>query len=173
MINKRSIINIALGLIVLTGCGNNQNEDSDNGNQNNGTLEADVFTLEFKEAEIIQSPMETSQGVFLTFDITNTSDGNIVPNDMFYSYVAISQTTDTSIEFSTMPYHTLDAFGEDADSYNKMVEESRQLHNELLPGATVEARFAYDLNYEDLPVTIIVYNTETNEEEASYEFELN
>lgn len=170
MIKKKIVITSALSLFLLTACDDTQ--ETDQSNVDTSGLESDIFSLTFIDAEIIQSSMETSQGILLTFDLTNTSDENIVPNDIFYNYVAISQTTESAIEYSNTPYHTLDAFGEDADSYNEMVEESRQLHNELLPEATERVRFAYNYKNPDSPVTVIVYHSETNEEEGFYELEI-
>lgn len=131
---------------------------------NDGILSSDVFELELKQAEVIQSPSENSKGVYLTFNLTNTSDSNIVPFEILTDYISLEQTTDTSVVFLDNNYHELDAFGDDTDSYNNMVDKGNALSNELLPHKTIEVSYAYDLEDENLPLDIIVYDTITYEE---------
>lgn len=138
---------------------------------NDSTLSSDVFELKFKQAEVIQSPSEDSKGVYLTFDLTNTSEENIVPFDILTEYISLQQTTDTSVVFLDNTYFELDAFGDDTDSYNTMVDKGNDLSNELLPHKTIEVSYAYDLEDENLPLDILVYDTENFEEVDFYTIE--
>lgn len=139
---------------------------------NDPTLSSDSFELEFKQAEVIQSPMEDSEGVYLTFDLTNTSEDNIVPFEILTQYVTLSQTTDTSLVYLENNYYELDAFGEDTESYNEMVRKGNALSNELLPHKTIEVNYTYYLEDENLPIEIFVYETDTDIEADSYIFNI-
>lgn len=138
------------------------NSESFSDMSKDSTLSSDVFELEFKQAEVIQSPSEDSKGVYLTFDLTNTSEENIVPFEILTQYVTLSQTTDTSLVYLANNYYELDAFGEDTENYNKMVDKGNALSNELLPHKTIEVSYAYYLENENLPIEIFVYETETD-----------
>ncbi|MER2174354.1 MAG: DUF5067 domain-containing protein [Carnobacterium sp.] len=138
---------------------------------NDSTLSSDVFELKFKQAEVIQSPSEDSKGVYLTFDLINTSEENIVPFDILTEYISLQQTTDTSVVFLDNTYFELDAFGDDTDSNNMMVDKHNDLSNELLPQKTIEVNYAYDLEDENLPLDILVYDTENFEEVDFYTIE--
>lgn len=161
---------LLISTFLLGGCENESEAESSN--VSDKVLETNVFNLEYKDAEVIQSPMENSKGVYLTFDLTNTSDDSIVPNDILFNYLAAAQTTDTSVVYLNEPYHTLDAFGEDNESYNEMIDKEEVLFNELLPGKTIEVSYAFYLEDEDSFINLIVYNAETDEEADSYEIEL-
>ncbi|WP_035053186.1 DUF5067 domain-containing protein [Carnobacterium pleistocenium] len=138
---------------------------------NDSTLSSDVFELKFKQAEVIQSPSEDSKGVYLTFDLTNTAEDNIVPFEILTDYISMQQTTDTSVVFLDNTYYELDAFGDDTDSYNMMVGKHNDLSNELLPHKTIEVSYAYYLEDENLPIEVFVYDSETFEELDFYTIE--
>lgn len=148
------------------------NSESFSDMSKDSTLSSDVFELEFKQAEVIQSPSEESKGVYLTFDLTNTSEENIVPFEILTQYVTLSQATDTSLVYLANNYYELDAFGEDTENYNKMVDKGNALSNELLPHKTIEVSYAYYLEDESLLLEIYVYGTDADVETDSYIFNL-
>lgn len=84
----------------------------------------------------------------------------------------IEQSTDTSLVELQKRYHYLDAFGDDTESYNTMVEKSNSMDNGLLPDKTIEAYQAVYLEDENLPITIAVLDLMEFLPIETYEVEL-
>lgn len=119
-------------------------------------LETEDYKLELLSVEIIKSPMESSKGLYLTYNLTNKLNDNIIPSDVLNNYVIIEQTTDTSVVGLQNNYYETDAFGDDPDTYNMMVDKGNSMNNQLLPGKTIEAYQAVYLEDESLPIAITV-----------------
>lgn len=134
----------------------------------NGVLETASFKLTIKDSEIIESPAEGKKGLFITFDLENIGEGEIIPSDTF-TWLAATQENDTSNVELTDDYHYLDAFGD--DRYNEMVEISNANGNALLPGKTAEFKNAIYLDNEDNPVALTATD-ETSEVIGTYEIKL-
>lgn len=186
---KWLVLLLTLMLIVFTGCNNSDNGSKATDNRQdssteettqeevepsimfeNGTLEADDFTLTIKSTEVIQSPMEDNPGLFVTFTLTNkTEDTDVVPNDVLI-YLAATQVNETSRVDLSSNYYFLDAFGseDDVDTYNKMVDLDNASSNALLPGKTVDFVEAYTLDNDSEDVTFTGLDPVTSEPVGEY-----
>lgn len=138
----------------------------------NTMLESDQFKLELLDVEVIQSSLEDSQGLYLTYNLTNTSDESVVPSDLLYGFTTVEQTTDTSIVELEGGYSSADAFGEDVETYNAMVDKENAMLDQLLPGKTIEAYQAVYLEDDSLPISISILDQHSWEPVDTIEVEL-
>lgn len=130
----------------------------------NGTLETDKFSLTISKTEVIQSPMENKPGLFVTFNLANkTENEDIVPREVL-EYLKAQQENETSRIDLVRHYYFLDAFGDDTETYNKMVDLSNANKNALLPGKSIEIVDAYALDNDTHDVTFIGVDQNTNDE---------
>ena len=134
----------------------------------NGVLETELVRLSIEKAEVIQSPMEGKPGLFVTFHLENkTEDVNIVPHSMLVNF-KVRQEDGTQRHELINDYHFLDAFGDDVENYNKMVEQSNKSASELLPGKSMEFVDAYTLNNDQYDVVFSAIDPVTFEEVGEY-----
>lgn len=133
----------------------------------NGVLETDTFKLSIKDAEVIKSPAEDSDGLFITYELENKGDSDIVPKETL-NYLVVTQENDTSKVTLENNYYFLDAYGDDPETYNKMVDIDNATANALLPGKTVEFQNAIYLDNHDKPV-VMTATDETGIEVGTYE----
>lgn len=139
----------------------------------NGTLETERYSLTISKTEVIQSPMETNPGLYVTFELTNkTEDEDIIPNNALFD-LHVKQENDTSRIDLVNDYHFLDAFGNDTETYNKMVDLDNASANALLPGKTVQFVEAYSLDNDSYNVTFTGIDVMTLKEVGEYVVELN
>ncbi|MCA1029210.1 DUF5067 domain-containing protein [Cytobacillus kochii] len=170
----KKVLFLMIGMgMFLTACGSNEEaepkkenepiqaekvvaeENESNSTFENGVLETEKYTLSVEKTEVIQSPMEDKPGLFITFNLTNkTQDEDIVPDESL-GQLLFQQENETSRVDLFSNYHFLDAFGEDTETYNKMVDLSNANANALLPGKSVEFVQAYTLDNEDNDVTFV------------------
>lgn len=138
----------------------------------NGILQAEDFKLSYVKSEIVKSPSEEGYGLYVTYSLTNESDGNIIPADIVDTYVLYKQESETSLITLDNTYYSLDAFGtlDDVKTYNEQVEKENSGSNELLPKKTVEIIESYSLNNLNYPVEMIA-NVE-GEQIGSYKIDL-
>lgn len=130
----------------------------------NGNLETDKFSLTISKTEVIQSPMEDKPGLFVTFNLKNkTENEDIVPREVL-DYFKAQQENETSRIDLVRNYYFLDAFGDDTETYNKMVDLSNANSNALLPGKSIDIVDAYALDNDTHDVTFIGVDQNTNEE---------
>lgn len=111
---------------------------------NDGVLETKDYILKVVTSEVIQSPSVSNPGLYVTFELTNKSNKNIVPYQVLHD-ISFKQKTDTSLVNMTAEYHSSDAFGEDNETVNKINKRSNDHNNELLPGKTIEVFEGYSL----------------------------
>lgn len=140
----------------------------------NGTLETDKFTLKIAKTEIIQSPMESNPGLFVTFKLTNkTQDEDVIPNETL-GFLMARQENETSRIDLMDNYHFLDAFGDedDVETYNKMVDLDNASANALLPGKSIEFVEAYGLDNDQYDVVFTGYDDVTATEVGEYTVKL-
>lgn len=131
-------------------------------------LENEHFILTIEKSEIIQSPLESSAGLFVTYNLTNKSnEEEILPLDTLL-WMRLEQKNETSRIILDSMYHFLDAFGDDTKTYNEMVNKSNSRSDYLLPGKTIELVEAYTLDNTEYPVTFVGLDYETYEEVGNY-----
>ena len=135
-----------------TSASNEQNDEF-----SKGVFKNHEYTLTVKNAEVIKSPSEDKEGLYVTYELTNNSDHNIHPEDSL-DWLELTQETDTSLAKLDANYYELDAFGDDTDTYNEMVERSNSQDNLLLPGKTIVVYRAYNLEDKNKPVKFTAYS---------------
>lgn len=119
--------------------------DKDNISFKDGVLETKDYKLKIKNTEKIQSPSVDKPGLYVTYELTNKSKDTLTPFKVLYDII-FKQKTETSLVKMSAGYHSSDAFGEDTESVNLMLERQNSLNNELLPEKTVEIYEAYSLD---------------------------
>ena len=140
-----------------------------------GVFENDDFKITYKEAKIIQSPMESNPGLYTTFELENKSDENITPQDVLEEYIIMNQENDTSEVELDNRYHSLDAFGpeEDTESYSEQVDIDNKLLNDLKPDKQDEYVISYELDNKKEPVNMqTMVDSEYGEYSDPYEIKL-
>lgn len=138
----------------------------------NGTLETDKFNLTISKTEVIQSPMEEKPGLYVTFNLTNKTDNeDVVPIETL-AHLRAQQENETSRIDLVENYHFLDAFGDDTETYNKMVDLDNASSNALLPGKSVDFVAAYSLDNDTNEVTFIGIDTTTFAEVGTHKIKL-
>lgn len=187
---KKILGSLLFGTMILTGCGGNEtttvnDEESKTAAKpleaeeqippatfENGTLETEKYKLTISKAELIQSPMEDNPGLFVTFELTNkTEDEDVVPEDVLMDLAAYQENETSRVELNPN-YYFLDAFGDDTETYNKMVDISNASGHALLPGKTVEFSEGYTLNNDTFPVKFHGIDSNTFGVVGSYTVEL-
>lgn len=168
---------LVVSATVLTACGKEdakevqstsyKEEQKTNATFDDGILETDTFKLSVKKSEVIKSPTEESEGLFITYELENKSDSDIVPREVL-NYLVATQENDTSRINLENNYYFLDAFGDDPTTYNKMVDIDNATANALLPGKTVEFQNAIYLDNHDKPV-VMTATDDAGVEIGSYE----
>lgn len=141
-----------------------------------GVFDNDSFTLTYKDAQIINSPMEGGPGLYVTYTLKNKLDENINPQEVLDTVVIATQENDTSEVDLANDYHSLDAFGpeEDADTYNDQVEKENAVSDDLKPGKEVEIVNSFGLDNKENPVQLqMLIDPETEEYSDPYEIKLN
>lgn len=135
-----------------------------------GSLETPQFKMSIKKTELIQSQGYDEAGLFVTYELENTTDDTeIVPADLF-SYFLATQENDTSRVDLSNDYLFLDAFGD--ERYNEMVDKDNANSNALLPGKKVEVYDAYTLDNREKPVVFSVDDIVSGESLGEYKIEL-
>lgn len=135
-----------------------------------GSLETPQFKMSIKKTELIQSQGYDKVGLFVTYELENTTDDTeIVPADLF-SYFLATQENDTSRVDLSNDYLFLDAFGD--ERYNEMVDKDNANSNALLPGKKVEVYDAYTLDNREKPVVFSVDDIVSGESLGEYKIEL-
>lgn len=136
----------------------------------NGVLETPQFKMSIKKVEIIQSEGYDSPGLFVTYELENTTeDVEIVPADLF-SYFLATQENDTSRVNLTNDYLFLDAFGD--ENYNEMVDKANSANDALLPGKTIEIYDGFQLDNKDKSVVFSVNDIVSGESLGDYEIDI-
>ncbi len=120
-----------------------------------GILTTPEFKLAIKDKEIIKSPSEENDGLYITYELTNTSDATLVPLTVVTNHLKVKQKTATSLITLKNDYHHLDAFGVDDEKHDAQVEKVNDSQNELLPDKTIAVIQAYSLDNMDDDVEII------------------
>ena len=136
----------------------------------NGKLDTEDFTLEYKTAQIVKSPTMQDYGLYVTYELTNKTTENIEPSEILEECVLMQQESGTSLINIDDGYSSTDAFstgeddGEDIDRYNEQLEKESALNNGLLPSKTVEIVYSYGLDNLDNPVQLqMMVDPETEE----------
>lgn len=127
-----------------------------------GVWESDDYKLTIKKSQIIQSKMENSKGIYITYELENKSDQEVVPHDLLMNFAFTQENKTSRIDLGDN-YHFLDAFGDDADTYNKMIDVEAISNNALLPKKKVEFFEAYYIDNEKNPVIVTAYDDMMNE----------
>lgn len=124
----------------------------------NGVLKTKYYTITYEKSEVIQSPMEDSKGLYITFDIKNTSKKNIVPSDEITITFNAQQKNvkGTSLVDLDNSYYFYDAFApeDDTETYNKMIAIDKANGNSLLPDKSQTVTVAYYLDNEENPFVL-------------------
>lgn len=141
-----------------------------------GVLESDDFTLAYKDAKIINSPMEEGPGLYVTYTLENKLDENINPQEILDVTVMARQENDTSEVELANDYHSVDAFGErdeDYNTYGEQVDKENAVKDDLKPGKEVEIVNAFSLDNKEEPVQLqMLVDLETKEYSDPYEIKL-
>ncbi|MGW6384965.1 DUF5067 domain-containing protein [Peribacillus butanolivorans] len=139
-----------------------------------GTIQTENFSLAISETKIIQSPMESNPGLYVTFTLTNkTKHEDIVPDETLVNILAQQENGTSRIDLSEN-YHFLDAFGseDDIETYNKMVDLDNASSNALLPGKSIEFVAAYGLDNDIHDVTFTAIDQNTFEQVGKFNVKL-
>lgn len=140
-----------------------------------GVFDNDSFTLTYEDAKIINSPMENSPGLYVTYTLKNKLEENINPQEVLDLIVTATQENDTSEVDLSNDYYSTDAFGpeDDVDTYNEQVDKENAVSNDLKPGKEVEIINAFGLDNKEEPVQLqMLVNPETEEYSDPYEIKL-
>ncbi|GEQ48914.1 DUF5067 domain-containing protein [Tetragenococcus koreensis] len=140
-----------------------------------GVFDNDSFTLTYEDAKIINSPMENSPGLYVTYTLKNKLEENINPQEVLDLIVTATQENDTSEVDLSNDYYSTDAFGpeDDVDTYNEQVDKENAVSNDLKPGKEVEIINAFGLDNKEEPVQLqMLVNPETEEYSDPYEIDL-
>lgn len=191
---KYLILSMAALTLVTAACGNDESKnegakteasttatDSTNKAEENkiepsitfkdGVLANDDFELTIKKSEVIQSSSINDPGLFVTFDLKNKTNADLDPSQAL-NMLAISQENDSTRAQLDSGYPFLDAFGEDIDKYNEMVNLSNDQRNAVLAGKTAEYVGAYFLDNKEKPVTFEALDTVQGTAVGKYEIKL-
>lgn len=160
---KIALILLLSSALLLTACSNNNDGNTadssskvetkvsndkaktENVSFKDGVLETKDYKLKIKNTETIQSPSVDNPGLYVTFELTNKSEDTLTPFKVLYD-IGFKQKTETSLVKMSAGYQSFDAFGDDANSMNRITERQNALSNELLPEKTVEIYEAYSLD---------------------------
>lgn len=185
---KKSLLALmATATLTLAACGNDSTKEENTGSTvatestketepettatfKDGVLETENFKLTIQKSEVIKSPSEDQEGLFITYKLENTNDGDVIPRDTL-DYLIATQENETSRVTLENNYYFLDAYGDDPKIYNKMVDIDNATANALLPGKTVEFQNAIYLDNREKPV-VITANDDLGNEVGTYEIKV-
>lgn len=138
-----------------------------------GILKTKKFTLKILKSELIKSKMEDHKGLFVTYEIRNTSKEKIVPNDTLLNF-KVTQNSDTSEIELESNYYFYDAFApeEDTKTYNSMLDKGKLGDNSLLPGKTTKFYVAYSLDNDKKPIIFTALDPINYKEIGQYKVNL-
>lgn len=191
MLKHLKIMLLALPILLLVGCEKQPNkpilEDSStqqtkqtSTTQETGVkIEDDIakgifsngeYTIKYINSEIVKSKYIDKYGVYVTYELTNESDQNIMPFDAL-NWLELTQQTDNQIVKLDSLYPAEDSVPEgDTDKYNEFMDRYDANNNLLLPHKSMTAYMAYFVEDTTKPIKITVYSQANDQYLGEYTF---
>lgn len=170
---------VACGESTKTNSSESNAEKKEQSKKNNtssfkdGIFKTKDYTLKIINSKIIKSKMEDSEGLFITYEITNESNKKIVPEDTLLNLKVVQNSDTSEIELEDN-YYFYDAFGpeEDTKTYNEMLDKGKLGENNLLPHKTTKFYKAYSLDNDKKQVVVTAIDPITYKEIDSHKINL-
>ena len=191
MLKRLKIMLLALPILLLVGCEKQPNkpilEDSStqqtkqtSTTQETGVkIEDDIskgifsngeYTIKYINSEIVKSKYIDKYGVYVTYELTNESDQNIMPFEAL-NWLELTQQTDNQIVKLDSLYPVEDSAPEgDTDKYNEFIDRDNANNNLLLPHKSMTAYVAYFVEDTTKPIKITVYSQANDQYLGEYTF---
>ncbi|WP_248624305.1 DUF5067 domain-containing protein [Enterococcus cecorum] len=185
------IMLLALPILLLVGCEKQPNkpilEDSStqqtkqtSTTQETGVkIEDDItkgifsngeYTIKYINSEIVKSKYIDKYGVYVTYELTNESDQNIMPFEAL-NWLELTQQTDNQIVKLDSLYPVEDSAPEgDTEKYNEFIDRDNANNNLLLPHKSMTAYMAYFVKDTSKPIKITVYSQANDQYLGEYTF---
>ncbi len=191
MLKHLKIMLLALPILLLVGCEKQPNkpilEDSStqqtkqtSTTQETGVkIEDDItkgifsngeYTIKYINSEIVKSKYIDKYGVYVTYELTNESDQNIMPFEAL-NWLELTQQTDNQIVKLDSLYPVEDSAPEgDTEKYNEFIDRDNANNNLLLPHKSMTAYMAYFVKDTSKPIKITVYSQANDQYLGEYTF---
>lgn len=128
------------------------------------------YTIKYVDSEIVKSNYIDKYGVYVTYELTNESDQNIMPFDAL-NWLELTQQTDNQIVKLDSGYPAQDSAPEgDTDKYNEFIDRDNANNNLLLPHKSMTAYMAYFVEDATKPIKITVYSQANDQYLGEYTF---
>lgn len=128
------------------------------------------YTIKYVDSEIVKSKYIDKYGVYVTYELTNESDQNIMPFEAL-NWLELTQQTDNQIVKLDSQYPVEDSAPEgDTDKYNEFIDRDNANNNLLLPHKSMNAYMAYFVEDTTKPIKITVYSQANDQYLGEYTF---
>lgn len=128
------------------------------------------YTIKYISSEIVKSNYIDKYGVYVTYELTNNSDNNIMPFEAL-RWLELTQQTDNQIVKLDSQYPVEDSAPEgDTDKYNEFIDKNNANNNLLLPHKSMTAYEAYFVEDITKPIKITVYSQANDQYIGEYTF---